>query len=133
MSPIDKLVNNLSKRLEKYCPGNEIERRDRMIEGRFAKLREERAKNSTFAGYKAYEDAWINMTQEEIDYYRSKITPEERYQTIKEMYYFHDSSAYVKSGSNGPETYGCNSEACIQECDFSPETGRVEDDGHITH
>lgn len=90
MSLRDKLINNLSKRLERYSPSNQIERRDRLVEARFAKLREERAKNSNFMGYKAYDDAWVNMTQEEISYYRSKITSEERYQTIKEMYYFHE-------------------------------------------
>ena len=133
MSPIDKLVNNLSKRLERYSPSNEFERHDRLIEARFAKLREERAKNSIYSGYKAYEDAWVNMTQEEIEYYRSKITPEERYQTMKEIYYFHDSSAYMKSGGNGPETHGCNSDECISECDFYLEYGRIEDDGTVTH
>ncbi len=104
-----------------------------MMERKFAKLREERAKNSGLQGLKAEEYAWINLSQEEIDYYRSKSTPEARYQTMKEMYYFHDSSSYMRFGDNRLDNYGCNADACIQECPFYLETGRIEDDGRITH
>ena len=101
------------------------------MEARFAKLREERAKNSIYTGYKAYEDAWVNMTQEEIEYYRSKITPEERYQTMKETYYFHETSSYM-TGDTRADRYGCNADECISECDFYPEYGRIDNDGNIT-
>jgi hypothetical protein len=83
-------------------------------------------------GYEAYEDAWVNMTQEEIDYYRSKTTHEERYQTLKETWYFHETSSYM-TGDTSLDRYGCNADACISECDFYPEYGRIENDGHITH
>lgn len=104
-----------------------------MMERKFAKLREERAKNSELRGLKADEYAWLNPSQEEIDYYRSKSTPEERYQELKEMYYFHDSSAYMRFGDNRPDIDGCTSDACTPQCNFYPETGRIEDDGRITH
>lgn len=104
-----------------------------MMERKFARLREERAKNSGLQGLKADEYAWLNPSQEEIDYYRSKSTPEQRYQTMKEMYYFHDSSSYMRFGDTRLENYGCTADACIPECDFYPETGRIEDDGRVTH
>ena len=119
MNPIDKLIRDLTKRLDTYFPTVSTNY-DRIMESRVAKLGEERAKNSFYTGYKAYEDAWVNMTQEEISYYRSKITPEERYQTIKEMYYFHETSSYM-TGDSSPDRYGCNADACISECDFYPE------------
>lgn len=104
-----------------------------MMERKFARLREERAKNSGLQGLKADEYAWINKSQEEIDYYRSKRTPEERYKEMKEMYYFHDSSSYMRYGDNRIENDGCNADACVLGCDFYPETGRIEDDGRVTH
>ncbi len=79
---------------------------------------------------KAYEDAWVNMSEEEIGYYRSKITPEERYQTLKETWYFHETSSYT-TGDTNADRYGCNADACISECDFYPEYGRIENDGHV--
>lgn len=103
-----------------------------MMEAKFAKLQEERAKKSGM-GFKSFEDAWTNLTQEEEDYYRSKYPPEERYQTMKELYYFHDSSSYMRFGDNRLDNEGCNSDACIPECDFYPEHGRIEYDGQITH
>jgi hypothetical protein len=133
LSPLDKIVNHLSNRLERYCPSNENERYDRMMQRKFAKEREERVKNSKYTGFKAYEDAWLNRSQEELQYYRSKISPEDRYQNMKEIYYFHDSSSYMKYGDNREDNYGCTADACIPECPFYPKSGRIEEDGTVTH
>ena len=68
----------------------------------------------------------------EIDYYRSKITPEERYQTLKETWYFHKTSSYM-TGDTSTDRYGCNADVCIPECDFSPDHGRIDVDGNVSH
>lgn len=133
LNPLEKIINNLSTRLERFSPSNERIRQDMMMERKFAKLREERAKNYGLPGLKADEYAWTHASQEEIDYYRSKRTPEQRYREMKEMYYFHDSSSYMRFGDNRTQNDGCNADTCIPECDFYREFGRIEDDGTITH
>ncbi len=61
-----------------------------------------------------------------------KITAEERYQSMKEMYYFHDSSSHMRFGDDIPDNYGCRYHACIPECKYYPETGRIEEDVNQT-
>ena len=69
------------------------------------------------------------MTQDEFGYdLKRKLlhtTPEERYQSRKETYYFHE--LYRDNGE-----YGCNPtarpEICFPECRFYGATGRFEDD-----
>lgn len=133
MSPLDKLVSNLSRRLYRYNPSTDSKRFDRRMKAKFAKLREERMKKNAGVEYKTPEDPLDTMTQEEIDYYKSKVTPEERYQTMKEMYYFHDSSSYMRFGDCRPDNYGCNADACIPECEYYPDLGLIEDEGSVTH
>ena len=76
-----------------------------------------------------YMPVYDAMTQDEFDYELKRklkhTTPEERYQSRKETYYFHE--LYRDNGQ-----YGCNPtarpEICVPECRFYGETGRFEDD-----
>ncbi|MGH9978599.1 MAG: hypothetical protein ACRD8Z_22620, partial [Nitrososphaeraceae archaeon] len=90
-------------------------------EQRFAELREAWAKKTDEFGNKTYEDAWDNMTPEEIDYYKKKnleTSPADRYQDKKHHWYFHKSSWYM-SRANGYDGYGCNNHIGIPECRLS--------------
>lgn len=55
-----------------------------------------------------------------------QMTPEERYQKMKEAWYFHDSSWYMRH-DNGYDGYGCNNGVCIPECRYYSKEGRIED------
>jgi hypothetical protein len=55
------------------------------------------------------------------------MTPEERYQNMKEAWYFHESSWYMRH-DNGYDGHGCNNGVCIPECRYYAEQGRIEDD-----
>jgi hypothetical protein len=133
LRPLDKLVNSLLRRLDRYNSSTDSKQYDRAMEAKFGKLREERAKKTDNMDDKTA-DVLGNMTQEEIDYYKCKFTPEERYQTMKEIYYFHDSSSYMRFGDNRSDNYRCNADACIPEFEYYPEDGRIEeDDGTVTH
>jgi hypothetical protein len=52
---------------------------------------------------------------------------------MKEIYYFHDSSSYMRYGDSRSDNHGCNSDACIPECEYYPEEGRIEYGGRVTH
>jgi hypothetical protein len=52
-----------------------------------------------------------------------KLTPEERYQMLKEQWYFHDSS-YEMRGANGYDGQGCNQHGCISTCKYFAKEGR---------
>jgi hypothetical protein len=58
---------------------------------------------------------------------KPRMTPEERYQQLKEEWYFHDSSWYMRH-DNGYDGYGCNNGVCVPECRYYPEEGRIEDE-----
>jgi hypothetical protein len=97
-------------------------------EARFAKLRGARAKANKY-GEKSYEDLWDNMTQEELDYYKQKhleTSPEQRYQKLKEAWYFHNLSWCMRH-EDGYDGIGCNLGECVPECRFYPNEGRIED------
>ena len=104
---------------------------DEKIEARFAKLREARAKATDAFGNKTYEDVWVTLSQEELEYYKRKNlerSPEERYQIKKWHWYFHKSSWYMRGVKNGYDGQGCCDGVCIPECQFYPEYGRIEDE-----
>ncbi|MGC2426673.1 MAG: hypothetical protein WA421_06540, partial [Nitrososphaeraceae archaeon] len=76
-----------------------------------------------------YMPVYDAMTQDEFDYdLKRKLmhtTPEQRYQSRKETYYFHE--LYRDNGE-----YGCNPtarpEICVPECRYYNEMGGFEDD-----
>lgn len=130
MSPLDKFINNLTKRLDRLEPRG-TDDADKglyylLMEAKFARQRGLRAKLSD--GMDDSYDVFDSMTDEEKQYWKNRYTQEERYQTMKEMYYFHDSSSYMRFGDTRPDNYGCNSDACIPECDFYPATGNLDQD-----
>jgi hypothetical protein len=53
-------------------------------------------------------------------------TPEERYQSEKERWYFHECSSY-DGVSGGCKGFGCTSWQCIPECRYYADKGRIED------
>ena len=55
-----------------------------------------------------------------------KGSPEDRYQDKKKVWYFHESSWYMRR-HNGYDGHGCNNGECIPECRYYPEFGRIED------
>ena len=75
-----------------------------------------------------YMPVYDAMTLDEFDYDLKRelkhTTPEERYQSRKETYYFHE--LYRDNGE-----YGCNPtmrpEICVPECRYYNEVGRFED------
>jgi hypothetical protein len=52
-------------------------------------------------------------------------SPEERYQTKKAKFMFHDLSCYMRK--LGEEDYGCTGAGCIPECRYYAKYGRIED------
>jgi hypothetical protein len=59
-----------------------------------------------------------------------KLSPEGRYQMMKEAWYFHKSSWYMRE-SNGYDGYGCNQFGCIPECRYYPQKGRMEENEKV--
>jgi hypothetical protein len=76
-----------------------------------------------------YMSVYDTPAQDELDYELKRklmhTTPDERYQSRKETYYFHE--LYRDNGE-----YGCNPtarpEICVPECRYYNETGRFEHD-----
>jgi hypothetical protein len=57
-----------------------------------------------------------------------KVPPEDRYRAMKEAWYFHPTSWYMRrKDGGGYDGIGCNGKACVPECKFYPQTGRIED------
>ena len=126
-------MNNLSDRIDRLEAINipDTEEYDRRMEAKFAKLREERSKETDAFGNKTYEDVWDEITDEELDYYKGKwlrVSPEERYKKLKNDWYCHESSWHARK-LNGYDKMGCNQfSGCVPECRYFPEQGRIDDE-----
>jgi hypothetical protein len=97
---------------------------------RFAQYRLARAKHK-LGDTKTYQDVWDSITQDELDYYlkaQLKVSPDQRYQSIKKEWYFHKSSWYMRDQSKGYDGHGCNNGQCVPECRYYPEYRRIEDE-----
>ena len=98
---------------------------------RFAYYRAARARLTDAFGNKTCEDVWDCITQDELDYYlkmRLRIPPEQRYQSQKREWYFHESSWYMRGVVSGYDGKGCNNGVCVPECRYYPHIGRIEDE-----
>lgn len=51
-----------------------------------------------------------------------------RYRAMKEAYYFHKSSSYMRNSNDGQ---GCKWMKCIPECEYYAEEGKLRKDGKI--
>jgi hypothetical protein len=103
---------------------------------RFAYYRHYRIENSKDEWRKiALMAAYDSIIQDELDYNlraKLRVSPEERYQSMKKEPWFHDSS-YRMRWLDAYDGSGCNQfTGCVPECCYYPEYGRIEDDEVIT-
>jgi hypothetical protein len=69
------------------------------------------------------------VTSDELNYGMKgmlRMSPEDRYQSKKANFLFHDLSCYMRK--LGEEDYGCTGAGCIPECRYYPKYGRIEDE-----
>jgi hypothetical protein len=59
---------------------------------------------------------YILISKYGLDIFK-KMIEEVFYQTMKEEYYFHDSSWYMRN-ANGYDGKGCTGDSCIPECEY---------------
>lgn len=124
-------MNRLLERVKEIesTLGLSEEEYDSIMERKFAKLREGRAKKTDISGGKTYEDVWDNIFDEELNYYKGKwlkLSPEERYQILNNEWSSHDSSFYHR-GLYMYDGEGCNDQTFISSCRYYPKEGRIED------
>jgi hypothetical protein len=151
---IDKSVNDMLKRLDNIVLGSssatssstkwnlnfaegktqeeldDIETEQYGEPHRFHIYRKARAKKTAPAIGLTYEDVYDTITQEELDWelrQQLKVSPEDRYQHEKKHWYSHPSSWYKRVPHRGYDGKGCTGQACIPECRFYHEAGRIED------
>jgi hypothetical protein len=79
---------------------------------------------------------YLYITQDELDFglkrILTKVSPEQRYQAKKSSFLFHDLSCYMNhindhDYNEDGSLKGCTGEGCIPQCEYYPETGRIED------
>ena len=147
---VDKLVNNLFKKLDNSNKGssinyyntnnnNHIKDDDYYLAigsepSRFAYYRYLRIqKCDDEYRRQTCEAAYDAITQDELDFaLKRKLRehPEERYQREKEHWYWHESSwSWRGLDATGYDGQGCNQfTGCVPECRYYAEYGRIEDE-----
>jgi hypothetical protein len=130
---LERLAERLAK-VERTSSNNAIidrEETDREKIAKFARYRMARAKKLNAHGEKTYEDVYVYVTKEELDYFlkkRLQVPPEQRYQQKKEYSLCHSSNWY-KRGLKAYDGWGCNQfTGCVVTCRYYSEKGRIEDE-----